>query len=115
VVDQDLTHGARGDAHEVPAALGLRSRALSTQADPGLVHEGRGLQRVTGSFALQTHVGSPVQLGVDEGKQALSGLCVPFAETLQEKCGGLVGLGLGGHGRPAIIAGVDPVLNGRRK
>ena len=76
MVDQNLAHDLRRDAHEVRAAaiIGL---LLLYQPGIGLVDQGSRLQRM--ARALVTHVASrqPSQFGIKQGYQTVERALVP--------------------------------------
>ena len=92
VVDEDAAHQLRGETIELGAVLPLRL-TLVHETHVGLVHEGGRLERVAGILAAHRRGRPAVQLGVDDGKQALArGLVAlaPGAEHLRD-------IGFGGH------------------
>ena len=83
MVHQDAPHHLRGDGEELAPVL-PGGRALAEQAEVGLVHEGRGLQRVARPLATQAVRRPPPQLLVDQRKEAVAGGDVPLAPGLQQ-------------------------------
>jgi hypothetical protein len=71
VVHEDAPHHLRGDAEEVGAVLPLHA-ALVHQAQVGLVHERRRLERVLRGLAAHRPRRAPPQLGVHLGQQPVA-------------------------------------------
>jgi hypothetical protein len=69
---------------EVSPALPPPIRIDADQSQIGLVHQGRGLERLTRRLAGQLPSGQPAQLVVDQRKQLAGRLPLPLAQCLQE-------------------------------
>ena len=61
LVDEDLAHGARGDRHEVRAALRLDG-CTRRELEPQLVHQGGGMQRAGAELTAQLASGEAPQV-----------------------------------------------------
>ena len=68
VIDQNLPHELRGHSEEMSTILPLW-QSLFGHAHVGFVHQGRALQRVVGTLALQIAVGNAAQFGVHQRQQ----------------------------------------------
>ena len=66
VVDEDSSHRIRGCLVKVRARLPVPHRNVAAQAHPGLVHQGRGLERVVEALAIHAILGDATQLAVDD-------------------------------------------------
>src|SRR6185295_15613727 len=64
-VDEDATDRLRRRAEEIRPVLPTRGR-VTDQAQVGLVHESRGLQRLAGLLRGEQAIGESPQFGVDE-------------------------------------------------
>ena len=67
-IDQDPAHGLGRGGDEVAVTVPCRP-AISTQTQPCLVNEGRGLQGLSRGFAGHASRGSPAQLFVDQRQE----------------------------------------------
>jgi hypothetical protein len=72
VIHEDVPHGPGGDGEEVPAALPHPFRPAG-EAQVGLVHEGRRLERARGRLTAHRVLGQPVKLGVEIADQLVPG------------------------------------------
>jgi hypothetical protein len=99
VIDQDAAHHPRGDREELRAAL-PPPVALFAEAEPRLVHERGGLQRVALPLPPQHERRLPAELRVDEAYDRVARLDVaraPRAQQLRDRVargGRLAGRGL---------------------
>ncbi len=84
-IDQDAPHGLRRRAEEVPAAIpAVRAAILRPQdAQVGLVHERRGVQRGRAGLAAQALGGELAQLGVDQRQELGRGLRIAGSGRLE--------------------------------
>jgi len=73
VVDEDVAHGAGGDAEEVGAGMGVEVAGVG-EAEIGLVNEGGGGEGVAGGFAAEEGAGDAAEFVVDEGEELFAGL-----------------------------------------
>jgi len=64
VADQDLAHHLCRDPQDLGAVLPLDT-VEPREPQPGLVHEGRGLERASGTFVPQARYGNAAQLVVE--------------------------------------------------
>jgi hypothetical protein len=96
VIDQDPAHGLGRDGEEVPAIL-PEHPVLIDQAEEGLVHQGRGLERVIGALAAKLAGGDRAQLRVDERHQLVESCVASRAPGIQE-AGDLTRLATAHHG-----------------
>ena len=65
MIDQNSTHGSRGDREEVCTILPV-DRVISGEAHEGLVDERGGIQRVTGTLTAQVDARKLAQFVVDQ-------------------------------------------------
>src|SRR5690606_17932883 len=81
VVEQDVTHGARRDRHEVrltaPSGLG---RTRQTQV--GFVHDGGRVERLITAPATTVLAGQVMQLVVDQRQQRVERLTITFRQLV---------------------------------
>lgn len=80
VFDKDLSHNARGHSEEVGAILPVRNIGAD-KTNVGFVNEGRALQCVTGTLALQVMGSYLTKFVVDERKQIIQSLLVSASPT----------------------------------
>jgi tetratricopeptide (TPR) repeat protein len=85
VIDADLTHGAAGDRKEVPAVAPLRTRRAE-KLEVGLVHERGRLERVAVTGMTELAMRQRSQLRVDDRKQPVERVVIPFADRDQQAC-----------------------------
>ncbi len=106
MVHEHATHHLRGDGEELGAALPARV-VLAIEAQPGLVHERRGLERVALALAAQGARRLPAKLRVHQRHERLAGPRVARPPRVQElgdrvparlSGGGRRGCGPGGQG-----------------
>ena len=87
MIDQNPPHGARREAQELRPASefdDFASRSGPGQAQVNLVHECRGLERVTGVLVAHLPPRQTTQFVVEQGGQAIEGLRIPGVRTAQE-------------------------------
>jgi hypothetical protein len=84
VVDQHAAHSARGDAQEVLAVREADGVGGTGEPQPGLVDQGRRLQRVAGGALTHRAGGESAQLLVDQRQELVGGVRVAGAHPLQE-------------------------------
>lgn len=68
VVDEDVAHGFGGRANEMSAVIPARLR-IAAQAEPGFVHKGGGLQRVSGRLVRHSRRRDATQFLVHQRQQ----------------------------------------------
>ena len=83
MIDQDAPHRLRGNAKEMRAVLPSH-RPLVDELQKSLVDEGRGLQRVVGTFFSQVAGRELPQLAMNLRHQAVEGLFLPVAPFLEQ-------------------------------
>jgi hypothetical protein len=83
VVDEDLAHGAGGDAEEMRAVLPV-DRAAADELEVGLVDEGRGLERVPRALVPEIGAGAAAQLVVHEREERVERTRVSGAPPPEE-------------------------------
>ena len=74
-VHQNTAHRIGCGPKEVVSVVEI-GEVLSQQADIGLVHQGRGLERVTGLFTGELLSGQQTQLLIHQRKQLIGGLLI---------------------------------------
>jgi hypothetical protein len=81
MVDEDPSHHRRGQGQEVRPVL-AGDRTLLDESDVRLVDQGRGLERMAGSFPPHVGAGQETELVVDKGKELVDSLAA-FGLTAQ--------------------------------
>jgi hypothetical protein len=76
-LDQDATHGLGRRGEEVSPAVPSPVRVAADQSQVGLVHQSRGLERLTRRLSRQLPSGQPAQLVVDQREQLAGRLPLP--------------------------------------
>lgn len=83
VVDEEEAHDARGDAEEVGPVL-PGDGGLPGEAEPGLVHEGDGVERLPDAQLPELPPGDRAELVVDERDDRVEGGAVAVAVRVEE-------------------------------
>jgi hypothetical protein len=81
-IDEDASHGLGGGGKEVGTTLPFKI-LIAGQAQPGFMHQGRGLQGMIGRFARHFARGKFAQFGVDEGEDLVGSLWIATLHLLE--------------------------------
>jgi hypothetical protein len=84
-VHQDLAHGHARHGQEVSPVL-PGGAGLIHQPEIGLVHQGRGVERLPRTKAAELPAGHGAQLVIDQTHQPVHRARVPLADSCQELC-----------------------------
>jgi hypothetical protein len=78
VVHEDVAHGSGRDAEKVGSVLPTHA-VFVNQSNEGLIDQGGGLERVTGSLTPKVVAGQSPELRIDERNQLVQGFVVSVA------------------------------------
>ena len=84
MINEDAAHHLRRDPVEVRAAPPV-DVPLFDEAQVGLVHERRRLQRVPGALEAKPAGGDPAQFGVDQRQQAIEGVPIALTPAVEQR------------------------------
>lgn len=90
VVDEDVAHGAGGDAEEVGAGVGVEVVGVG-EAKVRFVDKGGGGEGMAGRFAAEEGAGDAAEFVVDEGEELFARLFIAFAKAEEKLRDGLHG------------------------
>ncbi len=82
-IDENLLHCAGGGLEEMPA-IGELLTAVSRDLQPGLMHESRGLQSLSGFFIGHPDNGEFAQFLIDQREQLVGSLGVALLNTIKD-------------------------------
>ena len=83
-LDENLSHGAGGDAEKVRPILPRQMRVLQ-QAEVDVMHERRGLERLAGTLTPEKAGGQAPQLVVDQRHQRRKRLLIALTSAVHER------------------------------